>query len=76
MQSPPRQALFSSVTFGSVVSYECSYGYMLVGERGQTCGPDRRWSGRPPECREINCGPPGSGFLPNGWLEAGRNQSN
>ena len=66
------KALFSSVGYESSVSYECKYGYMIVGTSKMTCGPDRRWSGRQPECREINCGPPGMGSLPNGWLEGSK----
>ena len=32
---------------------------MVVGDRNRTCGVDARWTGRQPECREINCSPPG-----------------
>ena len=32
---------------------------MVVGDRNRTCRAEARWSGRQPECREINCGPPG-----------------
>ena len=38
---------------------QCKYGYMVVGDRNRTCRAEARWSGRQPECREINCGPPG-----------------
>ena len=32
---------------------------MVVGNKNRTCLAEARWSGRQPECREINCGPPG-----------------
>ena len=35
------KALFSSVNYKSMVSYECKYGYMIVGSGQRTCGPDR-----------------------------------
>ncbi len=38
----------------------------------RTCESDRQWSGSHPECKEINCGAPGGGHLPNGWLEGSR----
>merc|ERR1719192_2077422 len=63
------KALYTATAYKSVVSYECKYGYMIIGEDTRTCGEDRQWTGKAPECREINCGPPGGGHLPNGWLE-------
>lgn len=38
----------------------------------RTCESNRQWSGREPECLEINCGLPGGGVIPNGWLEGSR----
>ena len=32
---------------------------MVVGNKNRSCLAEARWSGRQPECREINCGPPG-----------------
>lgn len=61
------KAIFTSISYNSVVSYECRYGYMLVGESSRRCGADRKWSGSLPACKEINCGHPGT--LYNGWLE-------
>jgi len=65
-------ARFTALSYKSVVSYECNYGYMIVGNASRICGSDRSWSGLEPECHEINCGPPGGGSLPNGWLEGSR----
>ena len=62
--------MFTAVAYKSVVSYECKYGYMIVGDNTRSCGEDKLWSGSKPECKEINCGSPGS--LPNGWLEGSR----
>ncbi|KAK7866166.1 hypothetical protein R5R35_001392 [Gryllus longicercus] len=61
------KAIFTSCSFNSVVSYECKYGYTLVGEPTRRCGADRRWTGSQPKCQEINCGHPGP--LYNGWIE-------
>lgn len=61
------KAIFTSTSYNSVVSYECRYGYTLIGENSRRCGADKKWSGSIPSCREINCGHPGT--LYNGWLE-------
>lgn len=61
------KAIYTSVSYNSIVSYECRYGYTLVGESSRRCGADRKWSGQLPACKEINCGQPG--VLYNGWLE-------
>ncbi|XP_044746690.1 complement factor H isoform X3 [Coccinella septempunctata] len=73
VQCPPPEsprhgkAIYTSCSYNSVVSYECKYGYTLVGESTRKCGADRKWSGAQPQCKEINCGHPGR--LWNGWLE-------
>ncbi|XP_042217249.1 complement factor H-like isoform X2 [Homarus americanus] len=64
------QAKFNSVFYNAVVSYDCNYGYMIVGPSTRRCGPDTRWSGSMPRCKEIDCGFPGD--LYNGWLEGSR----
>lgn len=61
------KAIYTSVSYNSIVSYECRYGYTLVNDSSRRCGADRKWSGSLPTCKEINCGPPG--VLYNGWLE-------
>jgi len=45
------KAVFSSVSFNSFVSYECKYGYMLVGEGTRRCGPNKKWTGLEPACK-------------------------
>ncbi|KMY91033.1 uncharacterized protein LOC6732828 isoform X2 [Drosophila simulans] len=61
------KATYTTLAYNSVVSYECRYGYTLVGESSSRCGADRKWSGTLPTCKEINCGHPG--VLYNGWIE-------
>ncbi|KAM3956627.1 LOW QUALITY PROTEIN: hig-anchoring scaffold protein, partial [Aphomia sociella] len=61
------KAVYTSCAYNSVVSYECKYGYRLVGDATRRCGADKKWSGTQPACKEINCGHPGQ--LWNGWLE-------
>ncbi|KOB66896.1 Sushi, von Willebrand factor type A, EGF and pentraxin domain-containing protein 1, partial [Operophtera brumata] len=73
VQCPPPEAprhgkaVYTSCAYNSVVSYECKYGYRLVGDATRRCGADKKWSGAQPMCKEINCGHPGQ--LWNGWLE-------
>ncbi|XP_073987217.1 hig-anchoring scaffold protein isoform X2 [Rhodnius prolixus] len=67
-ESPPfGTAVYTSCQYNSVVSYECKYGYTLVGNATRRCGADRKWSGSPPKCQVIDCGKPGP--LYNGWIE-------
>lgn len=61
------KAIYTSLSYNSIVSYECRYGYTLVNDSSRRCGADRKWSGTLPACKEINCGTPG--ILYNGWLE-------
>jgi len=70
------KAIFTAVSFKSVVSYECKYGFMIVGNGTRTCEEDRAWSGKIPDCREINCGQPNGGVFPNGWFEGSRTSLN
>ncbi|XP_015511335.2 protein lev-9-like [Neodiprion lecontei] len=67
-KDPPNgRAVYTSCSYNSVVSYECKYGFTIVGDATRRCGADKNWSGQPPVCQEINCGPPG--ILYNGWIE-------
>lgn len=51
-ESPPfGTAVYTSCQYNSVVSYECKYGYTLVGNATRRCGADRKWSGSPPKCQ-------------------------
>ena len=43
--------------FGSVCTISCDSGFDLVGPRQRACGAEGRWSGLPPSCQLIHCGP-------------------
>ena len=43
--------------FGSVCTINCDSGFDLVGPRQRACGAEGRWSGLPPTCQLIHCGP-------------------
>ncbi|XP_065566642.1 sushi, von Willebrand factor type A, EGF and pentraxin domain-containing protein 1-like isoform X3 [Artemia franciscana] len=62
------RAIFTAVSYNSVVSYECKYGFQLMGNPTRRCGNDKMWIGEEPSCKEINCGPPG--VLYNGWIDS------
>ena len=47
------KALYTAVAYKSVVNYECSYGFMVIGDRTRTCGEDKQWSGETPTCVVI-----------------------
>ena len=60
----------SKFDFGTVVSYSCQPGYVLVGERRAACGENGRWSNvdAVPSCAVVNCSrlePPANGYLEN-----------
>ena len=48
------RAIYTSCSYNSVVSYECRYGFTLVGESSRRCGADRKWSGGIPVCKGKN----------------------
>ncbi|CBY06819.1 unnamed protein product [Oikopleura dioica] len=43
--------------FGSICTINCDSGYDLIGPRQRACGAEGRWSGLPPTCELIHCGP-------------------
>lgn len=57
VQCPPPEAprhgkaVYTSCAYNSVVSYECKYGYRLVGDATRRCGADKKWSGLQPMCK-------------------------
>lgn len=57
VQCPPPEnpahgkAIFTSCSYNSVVSYECDYGYTLVGEASRRCGADKKWTDTMPKCQ-------------------------
>ncbi|KAG7211048.1 hypothetical protein KM043_016409 [Ampulex compressa] len=61
------KAVYTSYAYNSIVSYECKYGYTVIGAATRRCGADGKWTGKTPSCQEINCGSPG--VLYNGWIE-------
>ncbi|XP_055680814.1 uncharacterized protein LOC129788622 isoform X2 [Lutzomyia longipalpis] len=73
VQCPPPEnpkngrAIYTSVSYNSIASYECKYGFKITGDSSRRCGADKKWSGTLPVCKEINCEHPG--VLYNGWLE-------
>jgi hypothetical protein len=42
---------FEGNVSGSVISYQCDEGYMLVGYTNQTCLSEGVWSGGTPKCQ-------------------------
>lgn len=47
------KVVYTATTFNSPATYECKYGYMLVGEAQRRCGPNKRWSGQEPQCKGM-----------------------
>ncbi|KAK2150293.1 hypothetical protein LSH36_413g01017 [Paralvinella palmiformis] len=45
-------------SFGSIISYQCDEGYVLLGERESLCLPDASWSEGPPTCQRVICKKP------------------
>ncbi|XP_076332272.1 CUB and sushi domain-containing protein 1-like [Tachypleus tridentatus] len=39
----------------SIISYDCSFGFRLIGDRVRLCLEDGHWSGSTPLCEEIRC---------------------
>ncbi|GBN01312.1 CUB and sushi domain-containing protein 1 [Araneus ventricosus] len=53
------------------VSYSCSEGYQLIGNKSRMCGSDGQWTEETPFCKLVDCESPsaianGQGFLSNG----------
>ncbi|XP_054709581.1 sushi, von Willebrand factor type A, EGF and pentraxin domain-containing protein 1-like [Uloborus diversus] len=69
---PNGRAMYTSVSYNSVVKYECRYGYRLVGPSTRTCNTSKLWEGDDPTCEEIKCDDPGPFY--NGYFE-GRSYS-
>jgi len=40
-------------TYGQTVTYDCHEGYVIIGVSRRTCRADKRYSGKPPECKGI-----------------------
>lgn len=50
---------YSNTTLGSVISFSCLSGYMLVGVTSIQCNSDGKWSDALPRCLPTDCGDPG-----------------
>ncbi|XP_022647775.1 sushi, von Willebrand factor type A, EGF and pentraxin domain-containing protein 1-like isoform X2 [Varroa destructor] len=61
------RAIFTSLTYGSTVTYECHHGFTIKGPPSARCNAKREWHGGPSTCVEINCQSPG--VLYNGFVE-------
>ncbi|KAG8200512.1 hypothetical protein JTE90_000589 [Oedothorax gibbosus] len=66
------RAYYTSVAYNSVVTYECRFGYKLVGPATRKCNTSKQWEGSGPTCEEIKCDDPGPFY--NGYFE-GRSYS-
>ncbi|XP_022100203.1 sushi, von Willebrand factor type A, EGF and pentraxin domain-containing protein 1-like isoform X2 [Acanthaster planci] len=44
--------------YRGIASYSCNQGYILNGTSVITCLATGRWSGTPPQCLPVDCGPP------------------
>lgn len=50
------RAFYTSVSFNSVVKYECRYGFKLMGSSTRTCNTNKQWEGDDPVCEgKIIC---------------------
>ena len=43
--------IYSTLTYGSTVTYSCNVGYNLVGSINRKCTASGSWSGSPPHCQ-------------------------
>nr|XP_039248480.1 sushi, von Willebrand factor type A, EGF and pentraxin domain-containing protein 1-like [Styela clava] len=43
--------------YGSVCTYQCGYGYILIGESTRKCLEDSAWDNLEPECATLTCDP-------------------
>jgi hypothetical protein len=50
--NPPfGRVMFNSMTYNSLISYECNYGYTIIGETVRRCERNKVWTGLQPICR-------------------------
>ena len=48
------RAVYASVSYNSLISYECTYGYMLIGDSVRRCERNKEWTGKQPHCKGNN----------------------
>ncbi|KAL3867863.1 hypothetical protein ACJMK2_040709 [Sinanodonta woodiana] len=46
---------YTSLTFGSYITYLCNEGYERIGNRQRECLIDGTWSGSLPRCQKVSC---------------------
>ena len=49
----------NETVYNSVVHFQCSAGYELIGADKVECGSEKTWSGQFPACRPVQCAHPG-----------------
>ena len=49
------RAIYDSVSYNSLISYECNYGYMLIGDSVRRCERNKMWTGTEPTCKGKCC---------------------
>ena len=47
---------FSSVSFGSIATYTCDFGFLMSGYSTSICVGNKQWSHSPPACQGMNVG--------------------
>ena len=45
------RAVYASTSYNSLISYECTYGYMLIGDSVRRCERNKEWTGTKPSCK-------------------------
>ena len=60
---------YTNTTVGSVISFSCLFGYMLVGPKSIQCINNGVWSDVLPRCLLVDCGDPGEPAFGRGRLK-------
>ncbi len=47
------RAVYTSVSYDSVVKYECKYGFKLHGPQNRSCTSNKQWSDEQPKCQGL-----------------------
>ncbi|XP_019647923.1 PREDICTED: LOW QUALITY PROTEIN: sushi, von Willebrand factor type A, EGF and pentraxin domain-containing protein 1-like [Branchiostoma belcheri] len=69
LSSPVNGGITGSNQYGDTVTYDCSTGFMLMGDQTRTCQSDQQWSGTQPYCQRLQC--PQLGTIANGASTGG-----
>ncbi|XP_055886163.1 sushi, von Willebrand factor type A, EGF and pentraxin domain-containing protein 1-like [Biomphalaria glabrata] len=51
---------YKDLSIGSIIRYYCNTGYKLEGDQIRRCLDNVTFSGLPPECKPVQCAPPGT----------------